>query len=42
MNLVLTERLCKSCQIRLTEFEIENNDGLCMECYKDSKTEEQE
>lgn len=42
MHLVLTERLCKSCQIRLTEYEIENNNGLCMDCYKDSQTEEEQ
>lgn len=40
MNLVLTERQCKSCQVRLTEYEIENNSGLCMDCYKEDKTGE--
>ena len=42
MNLVLTEITCKSCQIRLTEYEIENNQGLCMDCYKESSKEEKQ
>jgi len=40
VNLVLTERQCTSCQARLTEYEIENNAGLCIDCYKDSQKNE--
>ncbi|MED4581936.1 hypothetical protein [Brevibacillus choshinensis] len=39
MNLVLTEKQCKSCQARLTEYEIENNGALCMECFKEDQAE---
>ncbi|CAM3254653.1 YhfH-like protein [Brevibacillus invocatus] len=41
MNLVLTEKMCKTCQARLTEYEIENNEGLCIDCYKDSQNNEE-
>lgn len=40
MNLVLTEKLCKSCQARLTDYEIENNGALCMDCYKEEQSEQ--
>jgi hypothetical protein len=40
LNLVLTEKQCKSCQARLTEYEIENNSALCMDCYKEEKDEQ--
>ncbi|WP_183192533.1 hypothetical protein [Brevibacillus fluminis] len=42
MNLVLTEKQCKSCQVRLTEYEIENNRGFCIDCFKEDKTGESE
>lgn len=35
LNLVLTEVLCKECKARLSEYEIENNDSYCMDCYKE-------
>jgi hypothetical protein len=37
LNLVLTERQCRVCQVRLTEYEIENNNELCMDCYKENR-----
>jgi hypothetical protein len=40
VNLVLTEKQCKSCQARLTEYEIENNGALCMECFKEEQDEQ--
>ncbi|WP_256973796.1 hypothetical protein [Brevibacillus brevis] len=40
MNLVLTEKTCKSCQARLTEYEIDNNGALCMECFKEEQGEQ--
>ncbi|WP_256481344.1 hypothetical protein [Brevibacillus ruminantium] len=40
MNLVLTDVLCKECKARLTEYEIENNDSVCMDCYKENNEEQ--
>jgi hypothetical protein len=37
LNLVLTERQCRVCRVRLTEYEIENNNELCMDCYKEKR-----
>jgi hypothetical protein len=39
MNLVLTDRTCKVCQAKLSEYEAKNNDGLCIDCYKEEKKE---
>ncbi|MBO8163596.1 MAG: hypothetical protein H0Z34_07790 [Brevibacillus sp.] len=35
MNLVLTERTCRICKTKLTEYEYEHKDELCMECYQE-------
>lgn len=37
MNLVLTEKTCKVCQLKLTEYEEKNNEGLCMDCHKENQ-----
>ncbi|WP_019123670.1 hypothetical protein [Brevibacillus massiliensis] len=35
MNLVLTEMTCKICKTRLTEYEVEHKESLCMDCYEE-------
>jgi len=37
MNMLfeLTERKCRVCGVRLTEFEIEEKDQHCMDCFTD-------
>lgn len=37
MNLVLTERTCKQCRAKLTEFESSHNKDLCMDCFKEKE-----
>jgi hypothetical protein len=35
MNVVLTDIQCKVCKVRLTEYEANHQDALCIECYKE-------
>jgi hypothetical protein len=35
MMLVLTEKCCRECKARLTEFEVKEKEGLCLECFKE-------
>lgn len=37
MNLVLTEKTCKVCQAKLSEYEEKSNDGVCIDCYKENQ-----
>lgn len=39
MNIILTERKCRVCKTKLTEYEIEHKDGLCMDCYEELELE---
>jgi hypothetical protein len=39
MNLVLTERTCKLCKAKLTEFESTHNEELCIDCFKEKEEE---
>ncbi len=36
MNIELLEKKCISCGVKLTEYELEEKQGHCMECYQDS------
>jgi hypothetical protein len=40
MNVVLTDIQCKVCKIRLTEYEANHQDSLCIECYKEKLQED--
>lgn len=42
MNLVLTEKRCKSCDIKLTEYEASYKKGYCMDCYKEQEQKAKE
>ncbi|MFT9846008.1 hypothetical protein [Aneurinibacillus sp. REN35] len=35
MNIILTDRKCKQCGAKLTEYEVEEKDQYCMECYEE-------
>ncbi|WCK57445.1 hypothetical protein PP175_25600 (plasmid) [Aneurinibacillus sp. Ricciae_BoGa-3] len=37
MAIQLLEKRCKNnaCQVKLTQFEMEEKEGYCMDCYKD-------
>jgi hypothetical protein len=35
MNITLTEERCRKCSIKLTEYEIEEKNHYCMECYEE-------
>ncbi|GEN34725.1 hypothetical protein [Aneurinibacillus danicus] len=39
MNIVFTELTCRSCGVKLTEYEAEEKDALCMECYNEKNAE---
>ncbi|WP_164553229.1 hypothetical protein [Brevibacillus marinus] len=41
MNIVLTERKCRVCKTKLTEYEFEHKDGLCMDCYEELANEKE-
>lgn len=36
MNIQLLERKCQGCGVKLTEFEIKEKEGYCMDCYQDT------
>ncbi|MEW9672292.1 hypothetical protein [Ammoniphilus sp. 3BR4] len=36
MNIQLLERKCQGCGVKLTEFEVVEKEGYCMECYQDT------
>ena len=40
MQLIFTNIKCKSCFIRLTEFEASEKRGLCMDCFRDKIEED--
>jgi hypothetical protein len=33
MNIILTEAKCQGCGVKLTEYEVEEKEFHCMECY---------
>ncbi|RXT15304.1 hypothetical protein [Ammoniphilus sp. CFH 90114] len=35
MNITLSERTCKQCGVKLTEYEAREKSGLCMDCYNE-------
>ncbi len=37
MNISLLENKCISCGVKLTEYEIEEKESYCMECYGEEK-----
>ena len=37
MYILLLNKKCEVCGVKLTKFEIEEKDSYCMECYKDEK-----
>ena len=37
MNIVLLEKKCQCCGVKLTQYEIEEKDSYCMECFEDEK-----
>jgi hypothetical protein len=39
MKIHLLEKKCRSCGVKLTEFEIEEKESFCMECYEEQDKE---
>ena len=39
MNILLLKKKCRECGVKLTQYEIEEKDLYCMECYNDKKVE---
>jgi len=37
MHISLLEKKCHGCGVKLTQYEIEEKDSYCMECYADKK-----
>ncbi len=37
MNIVLTETTCKVCGSKLSQYEVEEKDRHCMNCYEEPK-----
>jgi hypothetical protein len=39
MGVVFTNRKCKVCKIKLTEFEVSDKQQMCIDCYKENHEE---
>ncbi|WP_164984994.1 hypothetical protein [Ammoniphilus sp. CFH 90114] len=42
MNIQLLEKTCLSCGVKLTEFEVEEKNGYCIDCFQEVNEENKE